>query len=198
MFRNVRSSLFLLKLINSAAAAAAASLCLAPPLHATPRLLPFPHTQSPEIACGCILAHHMGLGKTLQTVAFLSAYARLHPQERFLVVVPKVGGLAGWQSRLCNRACTYMRADCTQLARQCLLIPLNAGSSLRFCQAPSFLAFPRACWATGTPSSTSGSPPCRAAARASARTRQAICECKPGCPWRLCFCTCSQRWALCS
>ena len=32
--------------------------------------------------------------QTLQTVAFLSSYAMLHPEERFLIVVPKVGGPA--------------------------------------------------------------------------------------------------------
>jgi SNF2 family DNA or RNA helicase len=33
----------------------------------------------------------MGLGKTLQTVALLSSYSVLHPEARFLVLVPKVG-----------------------------------------------------------------------------------------------------------
>lgn len=46
---------------------------------------------------GCILAHAMGLGKTLQTVAFVSTFVRQtgNPRRRVLILVP-VNTLENW------------------------------------------------------------------------------------------------------
>ena len=41
----------------------------------------------------------MGLGKTLQTIAFLSAFATTHPNENTLVIVPP-NVLHNWQAEL--------------------------------------------------------------------------------------------------
>ena len=46
---------------------------------------------------GCILAHSMGLGKTLQTIAFLHTYHHHFPEHRSLLVLPK-NVMYNWQT----------------------------------------------------------------------------------------------------
>uniref|UniRef100_A0A7S1X3P6 Uncharacterized protein n=1 Tax=Tetraselmis chuii TaxID=63592 RepID=A0A7S1X3P6_9CHLO len=49
-----------------------------------------------ESVGGCILAHSMGLGKTLQTITFLSMFHNQHPNTQSLVVLP-ANVLANWK-----------------------------------------------------------------------------------------------------
>lgn len=45
-----------------------------------------------ELPSGCVLAHCMGLGKTLQAIAFMAAFQSLQPAAHVLVIVPPNGG----------------------------------------------------------------------------------------------------------
>ncbi|KAL0036516.1 hypothetical protein WJX77_010974 [Trebouxia sp. C0004] len=47
-----------------------------------------PDNKSQEDAGGCILAHSMGLGKSLQTIAFLHTFFTYYPDQRSLLLVP--------------------------------------------------------------------------------------------------------------
>jgi SNF2 family DNA or RNA helicase len=68
--------------------------------------------ESDEEGFGCILAHAMGLGKTLQVITFVEALLRASPATTALIVVP-VNTVSTWNTEFC-KWCVTLTSRCSE------------------------------------------------------------------------------------